>query len=477
VVEGVQREGDVERRSAERRDDPLPRAGDRHDRGIDPALAHDPRVVVRQRIDRHDLYPPAGIGPADRGQRPCADVEDPHLGPGDLLDGAPEGRKRDLGGGVEAVREADRCIGGAQGIGPVSRLVPRPPGPALRRGEAAVAQSLHAAQGPHRQVGQRRAATDEVAEPVDQGSEPLIGRSACFLILTSVEQLTQTGAVAADVGEGAAPETIRLQATRGFSRVLSPPELWRYREVAFQIARRDITVRYRQTLFGAAWAVLQPVAFMVVFTLVFGNLAGVSSEGLPYPLFSLAALVPWTFFANAVVLGSDSLVTNAPLVSKIYFPRIFIPAGVVAAGLLDLAISLVILFVIVLAWGVVPPIAVLALPLLVVVTVATALGICSALSAINVRYRDVRYVVPFAIQLWLFATPIAYSSSEIDEPWRTLSAINPMTGVVEGFRWAVLGADNDPGLLIAISAACAALVLIGGLAYFDRVERRFADII
>jgi lipopolysaccharide transport system permease protein len=292
-----------------------------------------------------------------------------------------------------------------------------------------------------------------------------------------VEQLTQTGAAAAEVGEAAAPETIRLQATRGFSRVLSPPELWRYREVAFQIARRDITVRYRQTAFGAAWAVLQPIGFMVVFSIFFGDLAGVSSDGLPYPLFSLAALVPWTYFANAVVLGSDSLVANAPLVSKIYFPRIFIPAGVVAAGLLDLAISLVILFVIVLAWGFVPPIAVLALPLLVVVTVATALGVCSALSAINVKYRDVRYVVPFAIQLWLFVTPIAYSSTLIDEPWRTLLAINPMTGVVEGFRWAVLGADNDPGMLILVSALSAAMILVGGLAYFDRVERKFADVI
>jgi lipopolysaccharide transport system permease protein len=292
-----------------------------------------------------------------------------------------------------------------------------------------------------------------------------------------VEQLTQTGTAAAEVGEAAAPETIRLQATRGFSRVLSPPELWRYREVAFQIARRDITVRYRQTAFGAAWAVLQPVGFMVVFSIFFGDLAGVSSDGLPYPLFSLAALVPWTYFANAVVLGSDSLVANTPLVSKIYFPRIFIPAGVVAAGLLDLAISLVILFVIVLAWGFVPPIAVLALPLLVVVTVATALGVCSALSAINVKYRDVRYVVPFAIQLWLFVTPIAYSSTLIDEPWRTLLAINPMTGVVEGFRWAVLGADNDAGILILVSAVSAAMILVGGLAYFDRVERKFADVI
>jgi lipopolysaccharide transport system permease protein len=280
----------------------------------------------------------------------------------------------------------------------------------------------------------------------------------------------------ADEGR-AALETIRLQPTRGFSRVLSPRELWRYRDLALQIAVRDVTVRYRQTAFGAIWAVLQPVGFMVVFSLIFGNVAGLSSEGLPYPLFSLAALVPWTFFANGMLLGSDSLVANSALVSKIYFPRIFLPAGVVAAGLIDLGISLVILFIIVFAWGVVPTAAVLALPLLIAITVATALGMSAALSAINVRYRDVRYVVPFAMQMWLFATPIAYSSTILDEPWRTISAINPMVGVVEGFRWATLSPVDAPLGLIAVSAASAAVLLLGGLAYFDRVERGFADFI
>jgi len=216
---------------------------------------------------------------------------------------------------------------------------------------------------------------------------------------------------------------------------------------------------------------------MVVFSLFFGGLAGVSSDGLPYPLFSLAALVPWTFFANSLLLGSDSLVANQSLVSKIYFPRIFLPAGVIAAGLVDLAISTVILVVIVLAWGFVPPLSVLILPVLVAITLATALGVCSALAAVNVRYRDVRYVVPFAIQMWLFASPIAYSSSLIDEPWRTLSAINPMTGVVEGFRWAMLEPVEAPLGLIAVSAASALVILVAGLAYFDRVERSFADVV
>jgi lipopolysaccharide transport system permease protein len=279
-------------------------------------------------------------------------------------------------------------------------------------------------------------------------------------------------------GDQRAPaETVRLQQTRGFGRVLVPRELWRYRDLAFQIAARDVTVRYRQTALGAAWAVLQPVGFMVIFSLFFGRVAGVSSDGLPYALFSLAALVPWTFFANAMLLGSESLVLNHDLVAKIYFPRIFMPAGVVAAGFVDVGISVVILLAIVLIYGIVPSAAILALPLLVVVMAAAALGVSAGLAAVNVRYRDVRYVVPFAIQMWLFATPVAYPSSLLSEPWRTISAINPMTGVVEGFRWAVLDTGNAPVTLMAISTVSAAVLLLVGLAYFDRVERSFADLI
>lgn len=273
------------------------------------------------------------------------------------------------------------------------------------------------------------------------------------------------------------PETIRLQPTRGFSRVLAPRELWRYRDLAAQIAVRDITIRYRQTLLGGAWAVLQPIGLMVVFSLIFGNVAEISSNGLPYPLFSLSGLVPWTFFSNAILLGSDSLVANSALVSKIYFPRIFMPAGVLVAGCVDLAISLVILLAIVLIWGFVPSLAILSLPLLIAIAIAAALGVSTALSAINVRYRDVRYVVPFAIQLWLFISPIVYPSSSLAEPWRTLSAINPMVGVVEGFRWATLGTGNAPWDLIGISAVSALVLLLAGLAYFDRVERSFADFV
>ena len=283
---------------------------------------------------------------------------------------------------------------------------------------------------------------------------------------------------AAAAEEPSRPETIRLEPTRGFGRVLAPRELWRYRDLAFQITVRDLTIRYRQTAFGAAWAILQPVAFMVVFTLIFGRFAGIAPpDDIPYSLFSLAALVPWLFFANAFLLGSESLVLNQALVAKIYFPRIFLPAGVVAAGCVDFAISLTIMLAIVLVYGIVPSFSILVLPLLIVIAAATALGASTALAAINVRYRDVRYVIPFATQMWLFLTPIVYPSSSLDEPLRTLSAINPMVGVVEGFRWAVFNAGSAPLDLMAISAVSAAALLFVGLAYFDRVERSFADFI
>jgi lipopolysaccharide transport system permease protein len=278
-------------------------------------------------------------------------------------------------------------------------------------------------------------------------------------------------------GSSTAPRTVRLQPTRGFGRVIAPATLWRFRDVAVQMAARDVKVRYRQTALGAAWAILQPVGTMVVFTIFFGNLAGVPSDGESYALFTLAALVPWTFFANALLIGSESLVSNSGLVSKIYFPRIFIPAGVIAAGLVDLAIAFCILMVIVVVSGTTPDAALLAVPALVAMAVAAALGVASALAAVNVRYRDVKYMVPFAVQLWLFATPVAYPSTLLSAPWRTLSALNPMVGVVEGFRWAVLATGRPPWSLMAVSAASAALLLVAGLAYFDRVERRFADVL
>lgn len=272
-------------------------------------------------------------------------------------------------------------------------------------------------------------------------------------------------------------ETIRLERTGGLNRLLAPSELWRYRDVAVQIAARDVKVRYRQTVLGAAWAVLQPVGTMAVFAIFFGRVAGIKSDGLPYWLFSLAALVPWTFFSTSLLLGSDSMVSNSSLVSKIYFPRIFIPAGVAAAGLVDLAIGIVIVVVAAAVAGYPPSLELLAVPFLVVVMVAAALGVSSALSAANVRYRDVRYVVPFAAQLWLFVTPIAYPSSLLHSPWRSLSALNPMAGVVEGFRWALLHHGAAPWGSMLISTASAAVLLLAGVAYFSRVERSFADLV
>jgi lipopolysaccharide transport system permease protein len=292
-----------------------------------------------------------------------------------------------------------------------------------------------------------------------------------------VEEPIERREVAARPAPARRVETLRIASTRGFGRLLNPSELWRFREVALQIAARDVKVRYRQTVLGAAWAILQPVGTMVVFSIFFGHLAHLSSEGSSYYLFSLAGLVPWTYVSNAVALGSDSLVTNGPLVSKVYFPRIFIPAGVVAAGLVDLAIAFVILLVTARVAGTSLSVALLVIPLLVAIMVATALGVSSGLSAINIRYRDVRYVVPFATQIWLFATPIAYSITLLSHGWRIVAAINPMTGVVEGFRWAVLGNQDAPWTLVGVSAASAGLLLLVGLLYFDRVERRFADII
>lgn len=295
-----------------------------------------------------------------------------------------------------------------------------------------------------------------------------------------MHQLSEPSAPAASPtsadGAAAPVRTIRLEPTTGFSRVLSPSELWRYREVAFQLAVRDVTVRYRQTFLGAAWAILQPVLTMVVFTLIFGNLANLPSEGKPYALFSLAGVVPWTFFSNAVSLGSQSLVGNSALVAKTYFPRIFIPAGVLFAGVVDLAISIVVLIVIVVAAGTDVSVKLLLLPPLAVIAFIAALGVSSGLAALNVRYRDIRYVVPFAVQLWLFITPVAYPITLVHSPWRTLMAINPMVGVVEGFRWAVLGTPGASWGLIGISVATAVILFAVGMAYFDRVERQFADL-
>jgi len=254
-------------------------------------------------------------------------------------------------------------------------------------------------------------------------------------------------------------------------------ELWEYRELLFFLVWRDIKVRYKQTGLGVAWAVLQPLLTMVVFSLFFGRLAGVPSDGLPYPVFSLAALVPWTFFSYGLAQSANSLVADQQLVTKVYFPRMVIPIATVLSGAVDFALAFALLLGMMLYYGIAPTLnALWAVPLLLLALV-TALGVGLWLAALNVQYRDVRYTVPFLTQLWLFVTPIAYPSSLLSEPWRTVYGINPMAGVVEGFRWALLGTDTAPGPIIAVSVLAALVILVGGMFYFRRMEDSFADVI
>lgn len=254
-------------------------------------------------------------------------------------------------------------------------------------------------------------------------------------------------------------------------------ELWEYRELLYFLAWREIKVRYKQTALGIAWVVLQPLLAMLIFSLFFGRLARIPSDGLPYPLFAFAGLVPWTFFANALTLSSNSLITSAHLITKVYFPRLALPISSILAGLLDLLIATGVLGLFMALYGVAPSARAVWLPLLALLAAITALGVGLWLSALNVEYRDFKYTVPFLTQLWLFATPIAYPSSLVPEGWRALYALNPMVGVVEGFRWALLAAPTHPGNSVFVSSLAAALLLVSGAVYFRRMERSFADVI
>lgn len=253
-------------------------------------------------------------------------------------------------------------------------------------------------------------------------------------------------------------------------------ELARSRELLYLLAWRDVKVRYKQTLLGALWAVIQPVLTMVVFSLIFGRVGDVPSDGVDYPVFSLAGLVIWTYFANGLVLASNSLVNNLALLTKVYLPRLLIPAAALLGALVDLAISLVVLLVVMLGFGVAPSPRMVLVPLLVGLTLLVTFGASAGLGAMNVRYRDIRYVLPFLVQLWLLITPVAYPASVVDGPWRTLLGINPMAGVVEGFRWAVLGTDTNPVGMVLLSTVTALAVFVGGLLYFGRNEPVFADV-
>jgi lipopolysaccharide transport system permease protein len=254
-------------------------------------------------------------------------------------------------------------------------------------------------------------------------------------------------------------------------------ELLEYRELLYFLVWRDIKVRYKQTALGASWAIIQPFFTMVVFSLFFGKLAKMPSDGVPYPIFSFAALVPWTFFATSLTNSSNSLVGSANLIKKVYFPRLAIPIATVLSGLVDFAIAFGMLIAMMVWYGVIPTANALWTPLFLLLALVTSLGVGLWLSAMNVQYRDVRYVVPFLTQFWLFATPVAYPSSLLAGKWRAIYALNPMVGVVEGFRWSLLGARTNPTSVIAVSSVAAVVMLVSGAFYFRRMERTFADIV
>jgi lipopolysaccharide transport system permease protein len=256
---------------------------------------------------------------------------------------------------------------------------------------------------------------------------------------------------------------------------LKLPDLWEYRELLYFLILRDVKVRYKQTVFGVAWALMQPLFTMIVFAVFFGRLAKMPSDGVPYPLFAYTALIPWTYFAQALGHASDSLVGNANLITKIYFPRLVVPLAAVLSGLIDFVLAFGMLLVLMPFYGVGLSARILCIPFFALLTVTTALGVALWLSALNVEYRDVRHAVPFLTQLWLFATPVAYPSSLLSEPWRTVYALNPMVGVVEGFRWALLNVGSAPGPMLAVSTLASLTLLGGGAYYFRRLERTFAD--
>ena len=254
-------------------------------------------------------------------------------------------------------------------------------------------------------------------------------------------------------------------------------ELWEARELLYFLVWRDVKVRYKQTALGVAWAVLQPILTVVVFTVFFNRVANISTGDVPYPVFALAGLVPWLFLANGVTIGSASLVANANVVTKVYFPRLVIPTAATLSGAPDFAIAFVITLIVAACYGIFPTLAILAVPFVLLLVLATALGASIWLSAMNVEYRDVRYVVPVALQLWLLATPIAYPANQLHSPWNVILGVNPMAGAVEAFRWAVIGTPA-PSVGLVVTSAVVALVMLGsGAFYFRAMERRFADII
>ena len=269
--------------------------------------------------------------------------------------------------------------------------------------------------------------------------------------------------------------TVVIRPSRGWIPI-NLRDLWAYRELLYFLTWREIKVRYKQTLLGFAWAIIQPLFMMIVFTLFFGTLAKVPSEGIPYPLFNYAALLPWTLFAEGLNRSSNSLIASTNLVQKVYFPRLIMPLSGILSPVVDFAIAFVILIGLMFYYSYAPTINVLWLPAFIILALMTSLGVGLWLSAINVKYRDVRYATPFLVQLWLFASPVVYSSSLLPSRFKVIYGINPMSGVIEGFRWALLGTE-PPGALIAVSVAIVVVLLISGAYYFRRSEKSFADVI
>jgi lipopolysaccharide transport system permease protein len=267
---------------------------------------------------------------------------------------------------------------------------------------------------------------------------------------------------------------IRIQPSKGWIQ-LNLRELWDYRELAYLMAWRDVTIRYKQTIFGASWAVIQPVLMMVAFSIFFGRLAGVSSNGIPYPIFSYTALLPWNYFAQSLTRSSNVLVGSTALITKVYFPRMLLPISSVMSPLFDFAIAFVVLIAMMVYYQVWPTPAVLAVPILLCLAVMSSVGMGMWLSALNVDYRDFSNILPFLVQVWIFATPVAFSSTLLAEPWRTLYGLNPMTGVIEGFRWALLGQEPMFAQMF-LSALVSVALLVTGAFYYRRTERTFADI-
>ena len=276
---------------------------------------------------------------------------------------------------------------------------------------------------------------------------------------------------------GSTAPVIRIEAARAWPS-LKLGELWAYREVIYFLAWRDIKVRYKQTVLGAGWAMIQPLFSMLLFSLFFGRLARVPSDGIPYPLFSFCALVPWSYFSNGLTQASNSLVGNSALIKKVYFPRLAIPIAKVLSALVDFGLAFVLLLgMTFFYYGLHPTFRILLVPLFLLLAMVTALGAAFWLSSLNVHIRDVEQTLPFLTQIWLFATPIAYPSSLLSEPWRTVYGINPMVGVFEGFRWALLGAKTTPGPMLAVSSLVAVTILVSGAFWFRRLEKTFADVL